>query len=396
MSDPAPWPPIRRPIRPPRRPARRLRRLFLNLVILILVGFGGRAWLSYYVDALWFESVGYLQVFWKTLGLQSTVFTLFTAATFLILYGTFLALKRSHSLPSSQTIFIARQPVRLPVEPVLRLIAVSASLVIAVGAGAFMLAEWPTFALFWYAPRATTGVVDPIFGKTPGFYLFTLPAWDLISGWLLLLSVITCASAIFFLLVKRASRALEDPFGNHSPSSWRALSITFGFLLLVIAFRVYLSRFDRLLDTHTIFAGVTYTDAHVMLPGQLVVCIALVVGAGIAVLNAFWLQRGSWLVGAIVPAALCYLAFQAFGWYVGSFIVKPNELVREQPYITNNITSTRRAYELDRIMLREFPAETSVAAAEAAKNQATLQNIRLWDWRALQDTLRQIQEIRTY
>ena len=45
---------------------------------------------------------------------------------------------------------------------------------------------------------------------------------------------------------------------------------------------------------------------------------------------------------------------------------------------------------------REFPAETSVAAAEPAKNQATLQNIRLWDWRALQDTLRQIQEIRTY
>ena len=31
-----------------------------------------------------------------------------------------------------------------------------------------------------------------------------------------------------------------------------------------------------------------------------------------------------------------------------------------------------------------------------ANNQATLQNIRLWDWHALQDTLRQIQEIRTY
>jgi uncharacterized membrane protein (UPF0182 family) len=396
MSDPASWPPIRRPIRPPRRPARRVRRLLFILVALALIGLGARAWLSYYVDALWFESVGYLQVFWKTLSLQSTVFTLFTLATFVVLFGTFLALKRSHSLPSSQTIFIARQPLKLPVDPVLRVIALSASVVIAVATGAVMLAQWPTLALYWYAPHANTGNVDPIFGKAPSFYLFTLPAWELIAGWLLLLSVITCLGAVFFLLAKRASRAIEGPFGNYSPLSWSSLSITFAFLLLVVALRVYLSRFDQMVESDTIFTGVTYTDAHVILPGLLVVCVALVVGAGIAVANAIWLQRGGWLVAAIVPAALCYLAFQASGWYVKSFIVKPNELVREQPYITNNITATRRAYELDRVSQREFPAETSVAAAEAAKNQATLQNIRLWDWRALQDTLRQIQEIRTY
>jgi uncharacterized membrane protein (UPF0182 family) len=76
--------------------------------------------------------------------------------------------------------------------------------------------------------------------------------------------------------------------------------------------------------------------------------------------------------------------------------VKPNELVREQPYIANNIKLTRQAYDLDRVSQREFPAETSVEAADPANNQATIQNIRLWDWRALQDTLRQIQEIRTY
>jgi uncharacterized membrane protein (UPF0182 family) len=396
MSDSVNWPPIRRPIRPLRRPAPRARRLLYILVALALVSLSARTWLSYYVDALWFESVGYFEVFWKTLRLQSTVFAFFAAATFLILYGTFLALKRSHALPSSQTIFIARKPVKLPVEPVLRVIAISASVVIAVATGAVMLGEWPTLALYWYRPHANAGVVDPIFGKTPSFYLFTLPAWELISGWLLLLSVITCVGAVFFLLAKRASRALEGPLGDYGPLSWSALSFTYSFLLLVLALRVYLSRFDRLFESHTIFAGVTYTDAHVMLPGLLVVSMALVVGAGIATANAVWLQRGHWLVAAIVPAAVCYLAFQASGWYVKSFIVKPNELVREQPYITNNIMATRRAYELDRVSQREFPAETSVAAAEPTKNQATLQNVRLWDWRALQDTLRQIQEIRTY
>jgi uncharacterized membrane protein (UPF0182 family) len=76
--------------------------------------------------------------------------------------------------------------------------------------------------------------------------------------------------------------------------------------------------------------------------------------------------------------------------------VKPNELVREKTYIAYNTALTRQAYGLDRVTQREFPAETTVDAADPANNQATLQNIRLWDWRALQDTLRQIQEIRTY
>ncbi len=178
---------------------------------------------------------------------------------------------------------------------------------------------------------------------------------------------------------------------------WRGLSITFAFLLLIIAMRLlYIGRFERLFDDHTIFGGVTYTDAHVTLTGMLVVCAALVLGAVIAAVNAVSMQRGRWLVAAILPAAVCYVALQVVAWYVSSFIVKPNELVREKPYIVYNTDLTRQAYGLNRVMQREFPAETTVEAADPENNQATLQNIRLWDWRALQDTLRQIQEIRTY
>ncbi|MGB7150769.1 MAG: UPF0182 family protein, partial [Terriglobales bacterium] len=167
-------------------------------------------------------------------------------------------------------------------------------------------------------------------------------------------------------------------------------------LLLIIAARVYISRFELLLEDHTVFGGVTYTDAHVTLTGLLIVCIALVVGAVIAIINAVRVPRGRGLIAAILPAAVCYVALQGITWYVSSFIVKPNELVREQPYIAHNIELTRLAYGFNRISQREFPAETTVEAADPQNNQATLQNIRLWDWHALQDTLRQIQEIRTY
>ncbi len=67
-----------------------------------------------------------------------------------------------------------------------------------------------------------------------------------------------------------------------------------------------------------------------------------------------------------------------------------------RPYIEHNINWTRRAFGLEQIELREFEAENSVEALNLNANRATLENIRLWDWRALQDTLKQIQTIRTY
>ena len=76
---------------PPRPPRRRGRLLLLGAVALVL--FGGGTALSYYVDALWFDSLGFADVFWKTLRFQSVIFTSFTVATFLLLYGAFLALK---------------------------------------------------------------------------------------------------------------------------------------------------------------------------------------------------------------------------------------------------------------------------------------------------------------
>src|SRR5450631_2331168 len=392
MPESMDWPRLQPP---PRR--HRRRRFLIILAVLVGILFVVRASLSYYVDVLWFGSLGYADVFWKTLSLQWGVFAAFAAATFLIVYGSFLALKRVHlpDLPSGHTILIGGQPLKLPVEPVLRLIALAVSLAIAVATGGAMAGDWPTLALFRYAPR-TIGIVDPIFAKPLNFFLFALPAWQLLAGWLLTLSVITCVLAAFFILIAGGSRVLTGRLSRSVTLPWRGFSIAFAFLLLILAMRVYLGRFERLLDDHTIFGGVTYTDAHITLTGMLVVCAALVLGAVIASVNAARVPRGRWLLAAILPAVVCYAAVQGIAWYVSSFIVKPNELVREKPYIVYNTDLTRRAYGLNQVVQREFPAETTVEAADPANNQATLQNIRLWDWHALQDTLRQIQEIRTY
>jgi uncharacterized membrane protein (UPF0182 family) len=392
MSESINWP---KQVMPPRRHNRK----FLLLVLLVaFVFFGSRTAISYWVDLLWFQSLGYGSVFLRTLGLQWAIFAAFLAATFLVLYGIFVLLRRAHraDLPSDHTILIGGRELTLSVKPVLNVIAIGGALLISLATGGAMAAEWPTLALFWFAPHSGAGVVDPIFGKPLEFFLFTLPGLSLIAGWLLTIAIIACFIAALFLLVSGGSRAFDERRLSGLVLPWRGLSLAIAFLLLVVAFRTYLGRFELLFDHHTIFDGVSYTDAHVTLTGMLVVCAALVLGALIAAFSAIWAPRGRWLILSVLPAAVCYVAVGAAGWYVTSFLVKPNELVREQPYIAHNIEMTRKAFGLDRFLQRQFPAETNVDAADPANNQPTLQNIRLWDWRALQDTLRQMQEIRTY
>src|SRR5204863_3426984 len=122
----------------------------------------------------------------------------------------------------------------------------------------------------------------------------------------------------------------------------------------------------------------------------------LVLGAVAAASAGMKRRSFLWLAGAAAPAAAAYFLAGAVASYVSGFIVKPNELVRERPFIEHNIAFTRQAYGLNRIGAQQFPAEGTVAAADPAGNTVTLQNVRLWDWRVLQDPLRQLQEIRTY
>src|SRR5439155_6948147 len=120
MAETIDWP-------PPRRPRRRGR--LLIFVVLAVVVLGAGTALSYYVEALWFDSLGYVDVFWKTLNVQASVFIGFAAITFLVLYGSYLALKPARlGELTGVPILINGQPIKLPVEPVLQIIALGLSL----------------------------------------------------------------------------------------------------------------------------------------------------------------------------------------------------------------------------------------------------------------------------
>jgi uncharacterized membrane protein (UPF0182 family) len=167
--------------------------------------------------------------------------------------------------------------------------------------------------------------------------------------------------------------------------------------LIVLAWRFVLSRYPYLWQDHRGFSGVTYVEANHLLPALMWVAGGLLLAALICLVNAFTMRKLRVLIGALaIPLAIYLVGAVLIPTYVTNFIVKPNELDRETPYITHNTAWTRRAFGLDKIEQKNFEIDSSAEAFNLKDTRPTLDNIRLWDWRALQDTLKQIQAIRTY
>lgn len=378
------------------RPRRRRWLWFLVAAVVLLVFAASRA-LSIYVSALWFGSLGYASVYWYIFKVKILLFLAFFILTVLILRGGFWLLERAFRSFAfgPRTVIISGQPVNVAPGRLLRPLAWIVSAVAGLVFGLGMRATWRRFAL--YSHQGPTDLNDPIFGKPLGFYLFTLPVYDAISYWLLYLSLILLVGAIVYALLAATQQGTSSDGGKTRKTSLSAVSCALAVWLLILAWRFVLSRYPYLWGDHQNFSGVNFTEANYLLPGFMWVAGALIVAAAISLVNALAFRRLRILVGALaIPLAVYVLATVLVPAYVTNFIVKPNELGRETPYIEHNIVWTRRAFGLDKIEQRNFDADPALSAFDLPNNRVTLDNIRLWDWRALQDTLKQIQAIRIY
>jgi uncharacterized membrane protein (UPF0182 family) len=380
-------------VSPPKR--RRWRRwLIAAIVLLLIVSSRG---LSIFLSAVWFESLGFSAVYWYIFKLKAVLFVVFAVLTVLLLRAALWLLERTFASQTigTRTILVNNQPFEFSpgrlVKPLGWVLAILFGLFYAFA----MKAAWQKFAL--YLNQGQTGATDPIFQKSLGFYLFSLPVYDLISSWLITLAFVVLCAAIAHLLLGLPQKVLKVAGSISAKKPFAAVSVALAAFLILLAWRTYLSRFPYLWNDHQSFSGVTFTEANYLLPALYFVCIALLVAAVIALINAVTRRELRLLLLAIaIPIAVYIVGVILVPAYVTSFIVKPNELGRETPYIEHNIAWTRRAFGLEQVVLREFEAENSIAGLDLAANRGTLDNIRLWDWRALQDTLKQIQAIRTY
>ena len=382
----------------PKKPRSRRWKWLIVVAFVVLLVIASRA-VSIYISAVWFGSLGYSSIFWSIFRAKLQLFLIFFAATTVILRGAFWLIERAFSSFSfgQRTVFINQQPVNFSPARLLRPLAWAVSVIAGLVFGFGMRESWRNFAL--YFRQAPTNQTDPIFGKPIGFYLFSLPVYDAISSWVLSLTFIMLVAAIVYAALAMTQQGLSSSGDSAKArrTSFAAVSVPLAAWLVTLAWRFLLSRYPYLWEDHQTFSGVTYVEANHLLPAFVWVAIALIIAALICLVNGFALRKFRVLIGALaIPIAVYIVGTLIIPAYVTSFIVKPNELGRETPYINYNMAATRAAYGLDRIEQRNFDANTTADASDLQGNRATLDNIRLWDWYALKDTLSQIQAIRIY
>jgi len=375
---------------------RRRWKIWLVVVLAILLLSMSR-FLSIYLSALWFQSLGYSSVYWYIFKLKAALFVGAAVGTAALLSVTFWLFQRlfGSNAFEQRTIILNNQPFQLSPAKIIRPLGWLLSAFFALAYGLTIKDDWQQVALFTHQP--VTGSPDPVFGKPLGFYLFSLPLYESISSWLLGVTLIILVAAIGYSLLGLPQRVLKPTVRWSSGAAFRGVCVALALFLVVLSWRTYLTRYPFLWDDHQSFSGVTYTEAHYILPAITLVSVALLISAVISIVNAFSFRRFRLLLLALALPLLVYVVGVVLvPSYVQSFIVKPNELDRESPFIGHNLEWTRKGFGLDQIELRDFQAEGTTEALDLQHNPDSLENIRLWDWKALQDTLKQIQAIRTY
>jgi hypothetical protein len=254
-------------------------------------------------------------------------------------------------------------------------------------------AQWDTYLRFRYG--GACGLSDPVFGVDVGFYLFRLPFLQLLQGSLVFLTGLAIggvfASVYVGLMLLSGGRQIQK-IKNTGPH----LSVLLSILSAAFGWGCYLDRYELLYSTMGVVHGVGYTADHVTILGLWVMIGASAAACAFLVLNFFRPRWKALIAGVFSYGALYMIAVLLAPALVQAFVVQPSELKLETPYLKNYIEFTRSAYNLEAIEETAYPALEDLTPAAIARNQGTIQNIRLWDSRPLLQTYQQTQAIRLY
>jgi uncharacterized membrane protein (UPF0182 family) len=415
---------------PGTRPARRRRggrsgpawwAIGLGILALILVlGFGLELW----TDALWFQSVDFDSVFWTRLTAQLGLFLVAgIGALVIVLLNLAIATRLTRGTGTGRSPFrdwferlneaadprrasgpfdvggprpVTIGPDDIPdLTPIAGVVLVALAVLVALTIGASVAASWSTI-LLWanrvpFSPDGAAPVVDPVFGRDIGFFLFELPFLRLIQS---LFNGIVIASLLavgirYLVAASRGELEFTTPIRVH-------LGVLAGLFLLSIAFGYQLDKYELAYSTRGIATGVSYTDQNAQFFAYDVLTVLSGLAAALLVGGAF--TRMLWPLGLTI--GLWFLASLLIGRLypeaVQRLTVQPNQYAQEERYIANNIAMTRVAYGLDTWDDRSFRGEATLDAAAIEAEADTFRNARLWDYRPLGATLDQLQRVRRY
>ncbi len=381
--------------------ARKVKLRWIVLGLLVLVFLSSSILVNFYVNILWFREVDYLSTFlkifgtnWGLRGIQIAVFFLFFFFNFLILKKVIY--KKFMQQASSNVINIGGQEADLSFmenlsRKTINLFIGGFSLFLAVVFSVVNPEAWRHF--LFYLNGTEFGITDPILGRDAGFYVFELPFLRFVfeSGLIMLVVTLVIVIAGYFLLARPSIRSYRIP-----PLAQKHLLFLVSILMFWRAWGYRLDIYRLMFSREGVVFGPGYVDATARIPVFNILSIALIIIGIVTILSIFLRSKKhvlflivGWLVVAFALTTVYPNAIQRFR-------VEPNELAREGEYIGNNIEFTNIGFNLHNIEEREFSFTGDLNWDVIEENYKTIENLRIWDWRPIMQTYRQLEERRPY
>ncbi len=374
------------------------KKIIISAVLVTLIFFIVQFIMGIFLDFEWFNSYEQGNAFWTLFFTEFNVHALFTIIFFVLFAVNFavvrlLAGKNFLKLPAafnSITIKFIKNP-----GTIILLFIAAAAFFLSYVMGEIASSFWREIIIYFNQVSFDAASIDPVFSKNSSFYLFSLPFFNFIYGWFIgaILLIIIFTALIYFYNGKINSNYNKISISFEANSH---ISLLFAILISIYGIGFKLSSFGLLLKERDKFYGAGYTDVHAQLMAYKICMILCFVAAVIFIFNIF---KRNLKILYLTPAVILPVFFVLTVIYPAiqqRFFVIPNELDRERPYIENNISSTRSAYDINKIEIVEFKNDANLTAADIDENRTTLKNIRLWDWQPLQQTYKQLQELKPY
>lgn len=330
-------------------------------------------------EVWWFDAVGFTQVFWTRLGwkvlLWLVTFTLYS----LFLWSNYrLAMRLTRQQSFS---LLDDYNWGAPALKVANLIAIATIAFLTVSAAIASTTAWET--LLKFLNPSDFGLTDPVYNNDIGFYLFKLPFYEAVQAWFLNLVVLGLITTTVVYALKGAIAPQKNWKNILTGKVKGHMSLLLSAIALLIALGFWLQRYELLYSPEGVVFGAGYTDVHARLSAYWTMTFVTLALAGLF-LMALW-QRGFALpiYGLGLYLVVFVLVSGVYPWFQQSFIVEPNELEKERPYVANNIEFTRNAYGLQQVQRQRYPARNHLDQQSLQDNQGTIRNIRLWDYRRM-------------
>ena len=379
-----------RPVLQRRRRGPLVPTLLVLAAVAVVLGLLAEIW----TEVLWFNQLGFSQVFRTRLVTEVLLF---------VVGGALMAA----AVGISVTFAYRSRPVYAPVdseqqnldryreslEPLRRLVMIVLPAGLGLFAGSAASQQWET-VLLWLN-RAPFGVTDPQFSMDISFFVFTLPFLRFVVGFLTAVAVLALLSGAATHYLYGGLR-LQGHGPRTTPAARVHLATIVGVLVLLQAGSYWLDRYSTLTDDGRLFTGAGYTGVNAVLPAKTVLAVIAVI---VAVLFFVTAVRGSWRLPATGVALLVVSAIAVGGIYpaaVQRFQVTPSQLSREQPYIQRNIDATRAAYDLDDVEVTPYAAKETGERGALQQDAQTTASIRLLDPALVTPAFRQLERNKQY